>query len=43
MKINLFKRNRNARTTPLFIRDGRSAIDCITQRDSISFACIGRA
>lgn len=42
MKINLFKRNRNARTTPLFIRDGRSAIDCITQRDSISFACIDR-
>ena len=42
MKLNLFKRNKNARTTPMFIRDARSAIDCITQRDSISFACIDR-
>ena len=37
MKINLFKRNRKAHTTPMFIRDGRSAIDFVVQRDSISF------
>ena len=42
MKINLFKRNRKAHTTPMFIRDGRSAIDFVVQRDSISFACIDR-
>lgn len=42
MKINLFKRNKNARTTPRFINDSRSAVDFITQRDSISFACIDR-
>lgn len=39
---NIFKRNKNARTTPRFIGDARSPFDYSSQRDSISFACIDR-